>query len=127
VSFSERAGPAGELGRQLLGYTGLLFDYWHDYKAGRLDRATFLAWMAPVRAQVEAVLERAVASGIDRLVGSCANILDHRAALWTFIDVEGVEPTNNYMPSASSVPLSSGAAGASVRRASAAICSPSAS
>ncbi|HUH21594.1 MAG TPA: IS66 family transposase [Gaiellaceae bacterium] len=96
VSFSERAGPAGEFGRQLLDYTGLLFDYWHDYKAGTLDRATFLAWMAPVRAQVEAVLERAVASGIDRLAGSCANILDHRAALWTFIDVEGVEPTNNH-------------------------------
>jgi transposase len=96
VSFSERAGPAGEIGRQLLDYTGLLFDYWHDYKAGKLDRATFLAWMAPVQAQVEAVLERAVASGIDRLAGSCANILDHRAALWTFVHVDGVEPTNNH-------------------------------
>jgi transposase len=96
VSFSERAGPAGELGRQLLDYTGLLFDYWHDYKAGKLDHATFLAWMAPVRAQVEAVLERAVASGIDRLAGSCANILAHRAALWTFADTDGVEPTNNH-------------------------------
>lgn len=96
VSFSERAGPAGELGRQLLDYTGLLFDYWHDYKAGKLDRATFLAWMAPVRAQVEAVLERAVASGIDRLAGSCANVLEHRAALWTFVDANGVEPTNNH-------------------------------
>jgi transposase len=96
VSFSERAGPAGEIGRQLLDYTGLLFDYWHDYKAGKLDRATFRAWMAPVRAQVEAVLERAVASGIDRLAGSCANILEHRIALWTFVDVDGVEPTNNH-------------------------------
>jgi len=96
VSFSERAGPAGELGRQLLDYTGLLFDYWHDYKAGNLDRATFLAWMAPVRAQLESVLECGVASGIDRLAGSCANILEHRAALWTFVDVDGVEPTNNH-------------------------------
>jgi transposase len=96
VSFSERAGPAGELGRQLLDYTGLLFDYWHDYKAGTLDRAMFLAWMAPVRTQVEAVLERAAASGIDRLAGSCANILVHRAALWTFVDTDGVEPTNNH-------------------------------
>jgi transposase len=96
VSFSERAGPAGEFGRQLLDYTGLLFDYWHDYKAGKLDRATFLAWMAPVRAQVEAVLERAAASKIDRFAGSCANILDHRAALWTFVETDGVEPTNNH-------------------------------
>ena len=96
VSFSERAGPVGEIGRQLLDYTGLLFAYWHDYKAGKLDRATFLAWMAPVRTQVEAVLERAAASGIDRLAGSCANILAHRAALWTFVDTHGVEPTNNH-------------------------------
>ena len=96
VSFSERAGPAGEIGRQLLDYTGLLFNYWHDYKAGRLDRVTFVAWMTPVQAQVEAVLERAVASGIDRLAGSCANILTHRAALWTFVHVDGVEPTNNH-------------------------------
>jgi transposase len=96
VSFSERAGPSAELGRQLLDYTGLLFDYWHDYKSGKLDRATFRAWMAPVRAQVEVVLERAVASDIDHLAGSCANILDHRVALWTFVDVDGVEPTNNH-------------------------------
>jgi transposase len=96
VSFSERAGPAGAFGRELLDHTGLLFDYWHDYKAGNLDRATFLAWMAPVRAQVEALLERAVASGVERVAGSCANILQHRAALWTFIDVDGVEPTNNH-------------------------------
>ena len=87
---------AGEFGRQLLDYTGLLFDYWHDYKAGTLDRATFLAWMAPVRARVEAVLERAAASDIDRLAGSCANILAHPAALWTFVDTDGVEPTNNH-------------------------------
>jgi transposase len=96
VSFSERAGPSAELGRQLLDYTGLLFDYWHDYQADKLDRATFRAWLAPVRAQVEALLERAVASGIDRLAGSCANILEHRAALWTFVEVDGVEPTNNH-------------------------------
>ena len=96
VAFSERAGPSAELGRQLLDYTGLLFGYWHDYKAGKLDRATFRAWMAPVRAQVEAVLERAVASDIDHLAGSCANLLAHRVALWTFVDVNGVEPTNNH-------------------------------
>jgi transposase len=96
VSFSERAGPVGVFGRELLDHTGLLFDYWHDYKAGKLDHATFRAWMAPVRAQFEALLERAVASGIERVAGSCANILAHRAALWTFVDVDGVEPTNNH-------------------------------
>jgi transposase len=96
VSFSERDGPSATFGRDLLNYIGILFEYWHDYKAGKLDRATFRAWMAPVRAQVEALLVRAAASNIDRLSGSCADILAHKAALWTFVDREGVEPTNNH-------------------------------
>lgn len=96
VSFSERDGPSATFGRDLLNYIGILFEYWHDYKAGKLDRATFRAWMVPVRAQVEALLVRAAASNIDRLSGSCADILAHRAALWTFVDHDGVEPTNNH-------------------------------
>lgn len=93
--FSERDGPAGAFGRALLECTLLLFDYWHAFKDGRLTRQELAAWMRPLRRQVEDVLERAVAANIPRLSGSCANILAHRDALWTFIDAEGVEPTNN--------------------------------
>ena len=96
VSFTERDGPSAAFGRDLLNYTGLVFEYWHDYKAGTLDRATFLAWMVPVRAQVEALLARAATANIARLSGSCANILEHRLALWTFVERDGVEPTNNH-------------------------------
>jgi transposase len=96
VSFTERAGPSAAFGRELLDYTGLLFEYWHDYKAGKLDRVTFRAWMAPVRTQVEAVLARAVAANIARLSGSCADMLEHKLALWTFVEHDGVEPTNNH-------------------------------
>ena len=96
VSFTERDGPSAAFGRDLLNYTGLVFEYWHDYKAGKLDRATFLAWMVPVRAQVEALLARAATVNIARLSGSCANILEHRLALWTFVERDGVEPTNNH-------------------------------
>jgi transposase len=96
VSFFERAGPCEAFGRDLLNYTGLLFEYWHDYKAGKLDRATFRAWMGPVRAQVEDLLARAVAANVHRLSGSCADILAHKAALWTFVDRDDVEPTNNH-------------------------------
>src|SRR5262249_1749274 len=81
VSFSERDGPAGAFGRELLDYAGILFEYWHDYKGGQLSRARFIAWMAPVRAQVEAALARAVASCINGLSGSCADILAHKDAL----------------------------------------------
>ena len=96
VSFSKRAGPAGRMGRELVEYTGILFSYWHDYQDGTLDRRTFRAWMQPVRARVEALLERAVAANIPWMSGSCADILAHRAALWTFVDHDQVEPTNNH-------------------------------
>ena len=96
VSFSERDGPVGAFGQQLLDYTGIVFEYWHAYKAGKLSRERLVAWMVPVRKQMEALLEQAVAANIKGLSGSCADILAHRLALWTFVDTEGVEPTNNH-------------------------------
>lgn len=96
ISFSERDGPAGKIGGELLEYTGIMFEYWHAYREGDLSRARLRTLMAPLRAQVEALLEKAVAAKIDRLSGSCADMLDHRLALWTFVDVDGVEPTNNH-------------------------------
>ena len=96
VSFSERAGPAEAIGRELLEYTGILFEYWHDYKDGKLPRATFVVWMGALGTQLEAVLARGVAAGIDGVSGSCADILEHQQALWTFVAHDDVEPTNNH-------------------------------
>lgn len=96
ISFSERDGLTGDIGRELLGYAGIVFEYWDDHKAGRLSRDLFQAWMIPVRHQFEALLERAAAAGIAGLSGSCANMLTHRAALWNFVDRHGVDPTNNH-------------------------------
>lgn len=96
VSFFERDGPAHKFGQELLDYAALLFRYWQDLNAGKLDRETFRAWMAPVRVQVEACLARAVAANLKELSGACADILEHKAALWTFVDRDDVEPTNNH-------------------------------
>jgi len=38
---------------------------------------------------------RGVFSGNSKLNGMCEPLYDHREKLWTFLDVEGVEPTNN--------------------------------
>ncbi len=96
VSYSQRDGPAGKLGEELLEYTSLMFEYWSLLGEGQLSRAIFIERMAPVRLQVEALLERAV--GLEELgiSGSCADILQHREALWTFVLHAGVEPTNNH-------------------------------
>jgi transposase len=96
VAFSERDGPAAAFGQELLDYTGLVFEYWHSYKEGKLERERFVAWLRPVREQMEAALSRAVAAGIDGLSGSCADVLAHKTALWTFAQRDDVEPTNNH-------------------------------
>lgn len=96
IAFSERDGPAGEIGADLLKYTRLIFRYWHDYQDGKLKQETFRAWMSPLQLQLEALLARAAAADINLLSGSCANMLAHKDALWTFVTHDGVEPTNNH-------------------------------
>jgi len=40
-------------------------------------------------------LLRGAFSGNPRLYGMCQELCDHRSWLWQFVEVEGVEPTNN--------------------------------
>jgi len=44
---------------------------------------------------MERLLEAGRGSGVPKTAGTCRDILKRREALWTFVQVEGVEPTNN--------------------------------
>jgi transposase len=96
VAFAERDGPAGAIGRELLECTALVFEYWHGFKDGLLTRQELQFWLRPVQRDIERLLERGEKANIERMSGSCADILAHRDALWTFVTHEGVEPTNNH-------------------------------
>jgi len=96
VAFFERDGPAGAIGRELLELTALMFEYWHGFRDGHLSRQELQFWLRPVQRDIERVLWRGAMADIERLSGSCADILAHREALWTFVTHEGVEPTNNH-------------------------------
>lgn len=95
VSFAERTGDAGRIGRELLDYTTLVFTYWHQLQRGELSRVRFRRYLAPIRVRVIELLEDAKRRGIPRMSGSCADVLKHKDALWTFVDVPHIEPTNN--------------------------------
>lgn len=96
VSFSEAHGPARKIGLELLDLTALVFNYRQSERAGTLERKTYLLWMATLRPQFEACLARAVAANIKGLSGSCADILEHQPALWTFVENAAVDCTNNH-------------------------------
>ncbi len=88
-------GKAKRLGRDLLRPTRKLFRVWARYRDGTLTRRGWRRLMHPIRREVEDLLLRGVYSGEPRLEGMCGELHGHRDWLWTFLDVEGVEPTNN--------------------------------
>ncbi len=83
----------GEAG---LALTGRLFGAWHAF-ASHQDRGRLQAEMEPIEAELRALCERAARkSQRTRYHGRFArNLLKIWPALWTFVTVAGVEPTNN--------------------------------
>ncbi len=96
TKISERAGPAGAVGRALLEQTHQLFHYWHRYRDGTLEWAGVQQAMAPIQAEVGQLLRTGAALiEAPSTVATCAHLLKWEASLWTFVRVPGVEPTNN--------------------------------
>jgi transposase len=96
IWYSEQAEPIAAIGRELLDCLRITFEYWHAFKIGQSTRDELKLRMAAVKQQVKDVLLRGVSLNIRGLSKSCKNILAHEPALWTFLQVEGVEPTNNH-------------------------------
>ena len=93
--ISERCGKSHVLGQELLAHQKRLFHYWHEVKAGRLSRKQLKVITEPIRKRVEALLTEGSTCSHEKTAGTCEQILKVKEALWTFIDKEGVEPTNN--------------------------------
>ena len=83
------------LGHDLMRQVKLMFQHWKRYKAGKISWNTFRAYMRPVRKEINGLLLRGKLSGNKRLVGMCKELYGHREWLWTFVDTQGIEPTNN--------------------------------
>jgi transposase len=93
--ISERGGKATRIGMGLLAEVERLFHLWHRVRDGTLKRSSFRIYMGEVRRRTEALLKEGSACGHAGVEGKCRAILKLRKALWTFVRVEGVEPTNN--------------------------------
>lgn len=95
-AWSERSDPqVRRLGRDLLRSTRALFRHWARYRDGTITRRGLLRLMHPIRERIDNLLLRGVFSGNPKLYRLCTPLHDRRDWLWTFLDVAGVEPTNN--------------------------------
>jgi transposase len=91
----ERGGASKALGTALLAVADRLFAHWYQVREGTLDRATFTLLAAPLQAEVAALLRTGLACPHPKTARLCANLLQLEPALWTFVTLPGVEPTNN--------------------------------
>jgi transposase len=91
----ERGGRSQEIGEGLREQARQMFHAWHGVRDGTLTHAQFRVAMRPIRRAVARWLKAGQICGVAKTEGVCREVLKVYDALWTFVRVEGVEPTNN--------------------------------
>lgn len=95
VKVSERGGPSAKIGNALQEWAAVMFSLWDRVKDGTLKRASFKTYMVEIKREILSILEEGAMCPDKKTAAFCKNIMKIKSALWTFVRVEGVEPTNN--------------------------------
>jgi transposase len=91
----DRHDEGAAIGTELLGSSDRLFHWWHKYRDGEMAWSTFLGYARPLRWGVRQALDRGAACASEKTAATCRNLLEGEEHLWTFLRVQGIEPTNN--------------------------------
>jgi len=103
IKISERTGVSKQVGEDLLKFEKELFKLWYQVRDGTLKRCEFQLKVQSIRNSIKSCLQEAANYEVGykektpfaKTVRTCRQILKFEPALWLFVDVEGVEPTNN--------------------------------
>jgi transposase len=88
-------GPGRVIGRDALRLLGGLFGAWADLRADPAQRPRFVRRARQYQWRLRRVLETGQQCGCDKTANVCTALLKLWPALWTFVTVPGIEPTNN--------------------------------
>jgi transposase len=91
----DRGGLGQGVGEALLEHAHVLFAWWHWVRDGTWKRSTFQSYAQTLRASFRMELEWGSQSACPKTAATCRELLAREAAIWTFVRVEGIEPTNN--------------------------------
>jgi transposase len=91
----DRGGEAEATGRWGLAELARLFALWHRFRAGEFDRTALRRRLVPVQARLGRLVWRGEANRDRKVAALCGSLDRWWSSLWTFVRVEGVEPTNN--------------------------------
>ena len=92
----ERGGAAKRIGEVWLAVQHRVFELWHLFRGGGCTRAELDERMVPLVDELGEVLWAGRRSRDRVLVRFCERLAADSGALWTFVDTDGVEPTNNH-------------------------------
>ncbi|MCA1681538.1 MAG: IS66 family transposase, partial [Actinobacteria bacterium] len=95
TDLSERPGASGKLGRKLLAAARDVFCAHRAYLQDGHDLAWLKAALDPHRDGIRQLLKQGGRCRHPKTARFCTNLLDEYAALWTFCEVPGIDPTNN--------------------------------
>lgn len=85
------------IGKILLQCEAGLFKNWHEFKQSKITRDELLRKSQPIRQRVGELLEQgSYTDPLLKIARFCKNLLSIFNALWTFLSVEQIEPTNNH-------------------------------
>jgi transposase len=85
------------IGKKLLECESNIFKIWHEFKAEKITRDGLLRQAKPLRQRVGELLEQgSYTDPALKAVRFCKNLLENFNALWTFLETDNVEPTNNH-------------------------------
>jgi hypothetical protein len=94
-AFVDRGGGSKRIGCALLECVAQMFDLWHRLRDGSLSRTDFQTKMSPIQRRVGELLREGTQLSHAKTRRTCKNILKLEYALWAFVFIPGVEPTNN--------------------------------
>ena len=92
----DRGGAAQRIADACLAIKDQVFEQWHLFRGGGLTRGQLDDRLAELALELLAVLQKGKRSRDGKTARCCDRVLSVYPALWTFVVVEGVEPTNNH-------------------------------
>ena len=93
----ESGGETGTQGAMLKLASDRAFHLWHQFERGEIDRATLIRLMKPIRVEFRQrlTLLRDGSTITKKAQGTPRGLLRQWDSLWTYVDMEGPNPTNN--------------------------------
>ena len=79
----------------MVGQGGQLFAAWHAVWEGELEHTGLAESIAPIQREMRELLRQGQNLPHTQACAFSRELVKLWPALWTFVDIEGVEPTNN--------------------------------